>query len=164
MKRSKLNCPPAHRIASTRCSMTRASCTRSSVVSSSSGGTGTPCRRLPVSSRDMTGAAANGLDGRVALVTGGARRVGAEIVRALHGAGARVLIHCHTSGEAARALAAELNATRPASAAMLEADLLDAQAPTRLIEGTLERYGQLDILVNNASTFYATPIGRIGAA
>jgi len=112
----------------------------------------------------MTGAAANGLDGRVALVTGGARRVGAEIVRALHGAGARVLIHCHTSGEAARALAAELNATRPASAAMLEADLLDAQAPTRLIEGTLERYGQLDILVNNASTFYATPIGRIGAA
>src|ERR1700690_2986975 len=73
------------------------------------------------------------LAGRTALVTGGARRVGAGIVRALHGAGANVVIHCHRSLSAARALAAELESTRPDSTAVIVRDLLDTAALPGLI-------------------------------
>lgn len=112
----------------------------------------------------MTVGTGGGLDDRVALITGGARRVGAEIARTLHAAGARVLIHHRASAAAAGALCEELNARRRDSALSLEADLLDPAAPARLVARTLERFGQLDILVNNASTFYATPIGGIDLA
>jgi len=112
----------------------------------------------------MTSVGSGGLDGRVALITGGARRVGAEIARTLHAAGAQVLIHHRASRAAAGALVEELNARRPGSALALEADLLEVQAAPRLVRGTLERFGHLDILVNNASTFYATPVGRIDLA
>lgn len=101
---------------------------------------------------------------QVVLITGGARRVGAEIVRTLHAAGARLLIHYRGSGPAAQALAAELNATRPESAALCPADLLDPEAPSRLVAAALERFGQLDVLINNASTFYPTPVGSITLA
>lgn len=98
------------------------------------------------------------------LITGGARRVGAEIVRTLHAAGARVLIHYRASQAAALALAEELNLSRPASAATCEADLLSPEAPARLVAAALERFGQIDVLINNASTFYPTPIGTITLA
>jgi pteridine reductase len=104
------------------------------------------------------------LHGKVALVTGAARRVGAEIARALHRCGAAVAIHCNRSRADAERLASEFDALRPGSAVVLQSDLLDVGAPERLVDATLARYGQLDVLVNNASTFYATPLGEIGEA
>src|ERR1700689_2193263 len=101
------------------------------------------------------------LAGRTALVTGGARRVGAAIVRALHGAGANVVIHCHRSLTAARALAAELDGTRPDSTAVISGDLLDPEALPRLIGKASDCFAALHLLVNNASTFYPTPLGTI---
>jgi pteridine reductase len=104
------------------------------------------------------------LQGRWALVTGAARRVGAGIVRTLHGAGAGVVIHYRGSGAEASELAAELNATRPDSALSLQADLLEEGRCERLIADIVERTGRLDILVNNASSFYPTPLGTVTAA
>ena len=102
------------------------------------------------------------LAGRTALVTGGARRIGAGIVRALHGAGANVVIHCHRSLAAARALAAELEAARAGSTAvdrLRSARCGGAAAADR--RHACERFGALHLLVNNASTFYPTPLGSI---
>jgi pteridine reductase len=96
-----------------------------------------------------------------ALVTGGGRRVGAAIVRALHGAGMNVLIHCHASSEEAAALAAELNGQRSQSALVLNANLLSGKALERLAQRALKQWGRLDLLVNNASTYYETPLGTI---
>jgi pteridine reductase len=98
------------------------------------------------------------------LITGGARRLGAAIARTLHDAGARVMIHHRHSGAAAAALAAELNAARPGSAATIGADLGDLAGLPGLVAGTIATFGRLDVLVNNASTFYPTPIGSITAA
>jgi pteridine reductase len=104
------------------------------------------------------------LAGQTALVTGGARRVGAAIVRALHAEGAQVMIHCHRSRPEAERLVAQLLQERAGSAALVSADLLEAAELPRLIDATLERFGGLDLLVNNASTFYPTRIGEIGLA
>lgn len=104
------------------------------------------------------------LAGKVALVTGGARRVGAQIVRTLHGAGAAVLVHRHRSRTDADALIAELDARRPGSAHAFALDLLDTARLPTLIEAAEQRFGRLDILVNNASTFYPTPLGAITEA
>ena len=98
---------------------------------------------------------------QVVLITGGARRVGAEIARTLHAAGANILIHYRSSASAAIALADEFNRTRPHSAAIYAAHLLNAEAPDKLIAATLLEFGRLDILINNASSFYPTPIGQI---
>jgi pteridine reductase len=98
---------------------------------------------------------------RVVLITGGARRVGAEIARTLHAAGANILVHYRSSASAAIALADEFNRMRPHSAAIYAAHLLNAEAPDKLIAATLLEFGRLDILINNASSFYATPIGQI---
>ena len=104
------------------------------------------------------------LQGRVVLITGGARRVGAEIVRALHDDGAQVLVHYRASADAAVALARELNRTRPGSVAIEHADLLDPDTPERLVAAVLREFGRLDLLINNASTFYGTPVGEITLA
>ena len=104
------------------------------------------------------------LAGRSALVTGGARRVGAALVRALHGAGANVVIHCHHSLAAARALAAELMGERAGSALVVASDLLDPGQLPDLIHQAQERFGDLHLLVNNASSFYPTPVGAITLA
>jgi pteridine reductase len=98
---------------------------------------------------------------RVVLITGGARRVGAEIARTLHAAGASVMIHYRTSAAAAIALADEFNRLRAHSAAIFAAHLLNAEAPDKLIAAALLEFGRLDILVNNASSFYPTPVGQI---
>ena len=95
------------------------------------------------------------------LVTGAGRRIGAAITRALHGAGARVALHCHRSRDEADALAAELNAARHGSAIVVQADLLDVPALPRLVDAAAEALGGLTGLVNNASTFHATPVGGI---
>lgn len=104
------------------------------------------------------------LSGRAVLITGGARRVGAAIARKLHAAGAHVVVHCRRSREEADALARELNAARARSAAVAQADLLDVAQLPRLIEEAMRAFGRLDVLINNASTFYPTPIGQITPA
>jgi pteridine reductase len=104
------------------------------------------------------------LHGQVVMVTGGARRVGAEIVRTLHAAGANLLIHCRNSAAAADALARELNGNRAESAAVAKADLLDPAAANSLVAAALREFGRLDILINNASTFYPTEIGHVSVA
>jgi pteridine reductase len=103
------------------------------------------------------------LAGQAVLVTGAARRVGAAIARKLHGAGANVLLHYKTSVKAAEALARELNDARAESARTLQADLLDVNQLAPLIDAAVAAFGRLDILVNNASTFYPTPMGTISA-
>ena len=108
-------------------------------------------------------APSNVLAGKTALVTGAARRVGATIVRVLHGAGANVLVHYHSSAADAARLVAELNAARSASATLAECDLLDLTQHSGLVRTAVEAFGALDILVNNASTFYPTPVGDITA-
>jgi pteridine reductase len=96
-----------------------------------------------------------------ALVTGGARRVGAAIVRTLHQAGMNLVIHYRASGADARALAAELNLLRPDSALSLGANLLKADQLALLAAQAQQHWGRLDALVNNASTYYETPLGSI---
>jgi pteridine reductase len=125
---------------------------------------GTPCGDIPVSfARMMTNIDSLPLRDQVMLITGGARRVGAAIVRTLHGAGARVVIHYRDSAADAHVLAEELNAARPGSAVIEWANLLDADVPERLVTATVRAFGRLDLLVNNASTFYPTPVGNITA-
>lgn len=104
------------------------------------------------------------LRSHVVLITGGARRVGAEIVRTLHGAGAHVLVHYRDAANAAVTLAGELNRARPGSVAIAHADLLDPAAPEQLVAAALREFGRLDLLINNASTFYPTRVGEITAA
>ncbi len=101
------------------------------------------------------------LTGRVVLVTGAARRIGAAIVTRLHENGARVAIHYRTSAAEADALADQLNSRREDSARTFQADLLDTGAVPGLVAAVIEWGGRLDCLVNNASTFYPTPIGNI---
>ncbi|MDJ0710054.1 MAG: pteridine reductase [Woeseiaceae bacterium] len=103
----------------------------------------------------------NTLDGKVVLVTGAARRIGAAIVTRLQQNGARVAIHYRGSADEAEALAAELNTDREDSATTLQADLLDTAALPNLIKQVVDWGGRLDVLVNNASTFYPTPVGEI---
>jgi pteridine reductase len=101
------------------------------------------------------------LGDKVVLITGAARRVGAAIARKLHAAGATVAIHYHRSASEAQALGAELNAVRAGSATTLGGDLLNVKMLQPLVDATVARFGHLDILINNASTFYATPLGEI---
>ncbi|MEZ5614555.1 MAG: pteridine reductase [Rhodocyclaceae bacterium] len=100
---------------------------------------------------------------RTVLVTGAARRVGAETARVLHAEGASLALHYRKSAEAAQALVAELNAARPGSALAFQADLLETDHLPRLVADIVGHFGRLDALVNNASSFYATPVGSIGA-
>jgi pteridine reductase len=101
------------------------------------------------------------LHGQVVLITGGARRIGAEIARTLHAAGANVFIHYRSSAAAAIALADEFNKARARSAAIHEAHLMKDEAPEKLVAAALLEFGRLDILINNASSFYPTPVGSI---
>lgn len=98
---------------------------------------------------------------RVALITGAAHRLGAEIARHLHQAGLRVLIHYRNSSTSADALAAELNSLHHDSARTLAADLLDLAAIEQLAHAALQAWGRVDVLINNASTYYPTPVGSI---
>jgi pteridine reductase len=113
--------------------------------------------------RGMSKTQQESLAGRVALVTGAARRIGAEIASSLHTAGARVAVHYRGSASDAEALCAKLNTLRAGSAIALQADLVAENGPESLIESFLDWSGQLDILVNNASSFYPTPLGEIQA-
>ncbi len=101
------------------------------------------------------------MQGKTVLVTGGAKRVGAAIVRRLHAAGANVAIHYRTSLHEAQALCAELNDKRSDSTCAVQADLLDISALPRVIDETVKQFGHLHALVNNASSFYPTPLDKL---
>ena len=104
------------------------------------------------------------LTGKTVLITGGARRVGATIARTLHGAGANVVVHYRNSAPDAEKLKAELNGARASSAATFQCDLLDMDKLSELSGYAVGRFGSLDILVKNASSFYPTPMGKITEA
>lgn len=97
----------------------------------------------------------------VVLITGAARRVGAEIARTLHAAGANVVLHHRASAAEAEALAVELNARREKSALAVRRDLLDTAGLASMVAEAVAHFGRLDALVNNASSFYPTPVGAI---
>ena len=101
------------------------------------------------------------LSGKTVLVTGAARRIGAAIAQAMHAAGANVVIHHRGSADAAATLARDLNQSRKGSALTLHADLADLGSIANVIEQTVTRFARLDVLVNNASSFYPTPVGEI---
>jgi pteridine reductase len=103
----------------------------------------------------------NALADRVVLVTGAAKRVGAALVQGFHARGARVAIHCHRSLEAAQSLQQALNAQRADSAIVVQEDLLESAALPRIVAETIAAFGRLDVLINNASTFYPTPLGSV---
>jgi pteridine reductase len=100
---------------------------------------------------------------KVVLITGGAKRVGAAICRRLHGAGANLMLHYRESAGEARLLQAELNHQRKDSVALIQADLLDVAKLHSLVDQTVQSFGRLDALVNNASSFFQTPVGEITA-
>lgn len=100
----------------------------------------------------------------VMLITGGARRVGAVIAEHLHQQGAHIAIHCRRSLDAAQQLANRFNAIRPDSAAVFQSPLNSPVDAEQLIEQVIARFKQLDGLVNNASSFFPTPIGSIDEA
>jgi pteridine reductase len=104
------------------------------------------------------------LMGKTVLITGGARRVGAVIARTLHDAGANLVVHYRRSSDDAARLAGELNSKRAKSAVTIQADLLDVGKLPLLVEFTVRSFGALDVLVNNASSFYPTPVGEITPA
>lgn len=95
----------------------------------------------------------------VALVTGAAKRVGAEIARSLHAAGYDLALHCRHSRGALDELAAELDQHRPHGTLVLQADLSNTEMLPDLVDAALERFGRLDALINNASAFEPTPVG-----
>lgn len=97
---------------------------------------------------------------KVALITGASHRIGATTARTLHGAGLNIVIHYNRSKEAAQRLKDELEAIRPNSAAIVAGNLLDSEAPAKIIEEAAAPWGRLDVLLNNASTFYPTLIGE----
>jgi pteridine reductase len=101
------------------------------------------------------------MEQRVALITGGARRVGAAICRMLHASGMNLMVHYRSSADQARALQSELNGLRPESVALVQADLLNVAYLPSMVNETVNHFGQLDVLVNNASSFFPTAVGEI---
>jgi pteridine reductase len=101
------------------------------------------------------------LSGKVVLITGAARRVGAAIARRLQREGASLMLHYRSSERDVQALQAELNAARKNSVALVQADLLDVAGLAEIVKNTISRFERLDALVNNASTFFPTPVGEI---
>jgi pteridine reductase len=104
------------------------------------------------------------LSGQVVLVTGAAKRIGAALVRGFHDEGAKVAIHYHHSAEDAETVRDQLNLIRPNSAIAIGADLVCVEILPRIIDEVIQAFGRLDVLINNASTFYPTPLGTISAA
>lgn len=102
----------------------------------------------------------NVLAGKVALITGGARRVGAEIARTLHAHGMHLVIHYRSSKDDAHVLQAELEKHRPKSVSLVKGDLRKVAQLPGIVEEAVAAFGRLDALVNNASSFYPTPVGQ----
>lgn len=107
----------------------------------------------------------NSLDGKVVLITGGARRVGAAIARLLHARGMNLVIHYLSSEKSAHALQQELHEARPDSVMLMRGDLSSGdQLLKNLVFESVEAFGRLDALINNAARIYATPLGEASEA
>lgn len=104
------------------------------------------------------------MQGKTVLITGGGKRVGAAICRLLHCEGANLMVHYRSSVQQARALQEELNAIRADSVALIQGDLLKTSSFPNMVATTIETFGSLDVLVNNASSFYPTAVGDITEA
>lgn len=102
------------------------------------------------------------LSGKTALITGAAHRIGAQIARTLHAAGMDLVLHYRSSVRPAEELQRILESERPESVLLVQADLHDTDSPSRMVEIALAGFGRLDLLVNNASSFYPTPFGEAG--
>lgn len=100
------------------------------------------------------------LRGKTALVTGGAARLGATTARYLHATGAHVVIHYRRSAKPAEALRDALLEARPGSASIVQGDLIDPASWPRLVDACVAAGGGLDVLINNASSYYPTPVGE----
>lgn len=109
----------------------------------------------------MDNSNANNVAAKTALITGGAKRIGAATTRLLHQAGYNVIIHCRLSQQAADELAEELNSLRDNSAKVIQGDLNIDNVYDQLIDQAYQYWDRLDVLINNASSFYPTPIGSI---
>ena len=106
----------------------------------------------------------SGLEGKVVLITGAAHRIGATTARTLHAAGANIVLHYRRSRDGALALQAELQKSRPESVVLVQADLLAVDKLPSLVKQAHAAWGRLDVLINNASTFYPTPVGSVTEA
>lgn len=100
------------------------------------------------------------IENKVALITGGSRRIGAQIATLLHDKGFRLALHYRNSRDQAQALQEKLNAIRPDSVILIQADLHVTKGLSSLVHSTIESFGQLDVVINNASSFYSTHIGK----
>lgn len=100
---------------------------------------------------------------RAAIITGAAKRIGSVIARTLHARGMNVVIHYHHSRSEAEELVNQLNEIRPLSATSVAADLTDDRAATRIVDAALQQWERLDVLINNASAFYPTPVDTLTA-
>lgn len=109
----------------------------------------------------ITEPVSDSLRDRVALITGGVHRIGAKTARTLHAAGMNLVLHYRSSRETAQKLQAELNVQRPDSVVLVGADLLDHAMLAAIISDAHSAWGRLDVLVNNASSFYSTPVGGV---
>ncbi len=97
----------------------------------------------------------------VALITGAAHRLGAEIARTLHREGYNIAVHFRHSRQSALTLQSELHALRDHSVTLIKADLLNIANIEDIVTHTLQTWGRLDVLINNASSFYPTHVGKI---
>jgi pteridine reductase len=97
-------------------------------------------------------------EGKVALITGGAKRVGASIACVLHARGMRVIIHYHHSEHEAKQLCERLNQDRPESAVCIQANLQHSAYIPELITLAIQTWGRLDVLINNAAVFQPSPL------
>lgn len=103
----------------------------------------------------------NPAETKVAMITGGARRIGAAIAETLHREGMNIVLHYNASEEEAQVLCEKFNTTRPNSAIMIQGDLLQSDIDTLIVTRAYKAWGRLDLLVNNASRFYRTPFGKV---
>ncbi len=101
------------------------------------------------------------LSGKVVLVTGAAHRIGATIIRTLHAEGMNIILHYRSSREAAQKIQQELNDLREESVILIQADLSETAKITEMVREAVKGWGRLDVIVNNASSFYPTAIGDI---
>jgi pteridine reductase len=101
------------------------------------------------------------LHGKVAFITGGVKRVGANIAHLLHAEGMNLALHYRHSEKQAHEIQAELNHKRPNSVILLQADLGHIAKLNSMVHQVIDSFGRLDVLVNNASSFYPTPVGKM---
>jgi pteridine reductase len=104
------------------------------------------------------------IEQKIVFITGAAKRVGAEMTRLLHANNMNVIIHYHASAKEAQSLCDELNQQRQNSAMRIQGDLNDLSNFPDMIDTALNQWGRLDVLINNASTFFPTPCGEISEA